>query len=70
MEIDNDMIVVGEPDSEVEGKGKAGKVYVFEVGGAAIQSICMSGMFFRSSLAISMSLIICPSPREPLMNRI
>ena len=45
-------------------------ISLLDAGGAAIQSICISGLFFRSSLAISISLIMCPSPREPLMNRI
>jgi hypothetical protein len=33
-----DVIVVGEPGAEVEGKGKAGRVYIFQAGAAAFTS--------------------------------
>lgn len=39
-------------------------------GGAAIQSICILGFIFLIWFAISMSLIMWPSPRDPLMNSI
>ena len=36
--ISEDIVVIGEPQADVEGKGKAGRVYIFQAGAAAFTS--------------------------------